>query len=920
MTSPDPDHFYSALASLADTHGDLAAILAPRRTPLRFAQLLQCVVEIRATLNSLGIGRSDRVVAALPASAETALCFFGVAACATYVPLNPDYTEDEFSRYLARLQPKAVIVPALAGASIRSSARRRGIRIIDLLSRTTGAAGTFELRGAPASNRTEPQWATDEDIALILLTSGTTERPKLVPMKHRHLMAMVRAGKTHYALGQTDRCLHTMPMFHGQGLKSGLALPLLAGSGVICAPGFDVSSFFMNMATMQATWYSAGYTLQQAIFDRIHDFRGVAAGANLRFIVSGSGRIDPKVVRGLEAAFGAPVLDRYSTSETSVLTCEPLPPRVRKAGTAGVPVLNEIRIVDARGDQLEVGEEGEIAARGPGVIDGYLDDPELNARAFVDGWFRTGDVGRLDEDGYLTITGRIKELINRGGEKIAPTEVERVIAEHPAIARVCVFGIPHPTLGEEVAAAVVPTKGGLASERSIIEFARARLAGFKVPRRVFFTSEFPQGATGKTDRKALAYASLQPAALPDASLPGGAQSRVEGEVAALWQRILSVEQVQRDVDFFLSGGDSLKVAELVVAIQQRFGVRASMRQIFDEGATVAGLARLIERAGHDMGGVGSLPEGLRPLKIDGDRTPLFAIPGSDGSPDAYVHFCRLLDARQPLYGLQSRGLDGTAKPLDRIEDIAADHVAQMRVLQPTGPYFLIGTCFGGHVAYEMARQLEAAGERIGFLAMLDPPPPFTDSQGRPRGDSALRALRAGTRRWSRLPRFVLGRMRMYVDALRQFDGPSRRAFLRTKVRVVRGIILHRDLFRGDPSELHAKTVYEANQAAGRRYVPGPYAGAAIVVLTDSRVAAGPRNYRLDWLDLLPQCGSPRFVPGRNTGDMLSPPKVYTLATRINDWLEDAHAHAAGLKQQALAQRHVPGEPGALPTEHAGQRA
>jgi len=598
MTGPVPDDLHSALVSLAEAQGDIGAIFTPGRTALDFGGLLERVEEIRATLSGFGIGRGDRVVAALPAGAATAVCFFGVGACATYVPLNPDYTEDEFDRYLGRLRPKAIVVPAEAGAAIRRAGLRRGIRILELYSGRDGPAGSFALRCAAACNRADPQWAAAEDVALILLTSGTTEQPKLVPVRHRQLTAIARAGKSHFALGPADRYLHTMPMFHGHGVKSGLALPLLAGSGVICGPGFDVSSFFLNMATMRPTWYSAGYTLQRAIFDRIDDFREVAAGAKLRFIVSGSGRIEPRVISGLEAAFGAPVLDRYSTSETGVLTCEPLPPRRRKPGTVGVPVVNEIRVVDAHGNERGAGEDGEIAARGPGVIDGYLDDPALTALAFIDGWFRTGDLGHLDEDGYLTITGRIKELINRGGEKIAPAEVERVIADHPAVARVCVFGVPHPTLGEEVAAAVVPASGCLATERSIIEFAAGRLAGFKVPRRIYFASRFPQRTTGKTDRRALALACAadEPAQVPASPLAEGSPTRFDDEVAALWRRILKLDEVRRDANFFDSGGDSLTAAELTLQVRQHFGVDTSIRQIFDEGVTIAGLARLIERA------------------------------------------------------------------------------------------------------------------------------------------------------------------------------------------------------------------------------------------------------------------------------------------------------------------------------------
>jgi thioesterase domain-containing protein/acyl carrier protein len=551
-----------------------------------------------------------------------------------------------------------------------------------------------------------------------------------------------------------------------------------------------------------------------------------------------------------------------------------------------VPVLNELRVVDARGASVAVGEEGEIVARGPGVMDGYLDDPEVNARAFVDGWYRTGDAGRFDEDGYLTITGRIKELINRGGEKIAPNEVERVLSGHPAVSRVCVFGIAHPTLGEEIAAAVVPAQPAAADERSIIAFASAHLASFKVPRRVVFTSELPILATGKTDRRALARAyaatnAIEPAALP----PEAPSSRIEEEVAALWRKLLNVEAIRHDADFFLAGGDSLKITELLVAIEHRFGVRTSLREIFEQGATVAGMGRLISRESIDPRWVDALPDRLMPLKVDGDRPPLFAIPGSDGNPASYVHFCQWLDSRWPLYGLVSRGLDGTAEPLERMQAIAADHIERMRALQASGPYFLIGACFGGRVAYEIASQLEAAGERVAFLAMLDPSPPFTDSQARPRGETAMNA--PGRRR-ARLLRFILGRLRLYAKELRNLDGPARRAYVRAKLNVVREIVARRDLFRGDRRELNAKAVYEANHAAGQCYVPGPYAGNATIVFTDGRINVGARNYRLDWLDLVPQGGSPRYVPGRDTGDMLIPPNVYVLAARVNEWLEDAH--------------------------------
>ena len=534
------------------------------------------------------------------------------------------------------------------------------------------------------------------------------------------------------------------------------------------------------------TWFSASYTVHQAILDGIDDHREIARDAKLRFIITGSGPTSAVVVRGLETAFGAPVLNRYSMSETGALTCMPPPPRIRKPGTVGVPLLNEVRVMDERGNFVSANAQGEIVARGPSVFDGYLDDPDANASAFVNGWFRTGDLGSMDELGQLTITGRIKEqLINQGGEKVAVSEVERVIAEHAAVARVCVFGVPHATLGEVVAAAVVPREGMLSTEGSIIEFARSRLAAFKVPRCVLFTTSIPMGATQKVDRLALARqcASLVQQAPIDVALQRGRASVVENEVARLWEELLQVRDVARDMDFFLAGGDSLRAAELSLAVRQRFSVDVSMRDLMRRGATVRGLAHLIEQSPAI-----TLPARLMPINADGDRRPLFAIPGSDGNPGSFIHFGRLIDPRQPLYGLGSRGFDGRETPLDRVEAIAADHLNAIRAFQPTGPYRLIGACLGGRVAYEMARQLVGAGERVDFLCLLDPSPPFTNSRWLPR-----LPVRIGSSR-SQLARFVTRRLRLYAAEFMDLNWRQRAAFVSAKLAVMREIILRRARF------------------------------------------------------------------------------------------------------------------------------
>jgi acyl-CoA synthetase (AMP-forming)/AMP-acid ligase II/thioesterase domain-containing protein len=885
---------WSTFESLAHTAGEVEAILAPARKPLRFAELPERLRAVRSTLAQWGIGRGDRVVAVLPRGPETATCYLGVAACAIYVPLNPDFTESEFTAHLTKLRPKAVILPAGGSGTARRCAETLGLPTIDLVAETTKPAGWFRLEstGGPLAkpDATTPAWNGADDIALVLLTSGSTSEPKLVPLKVRHLLAYAEAAREHYGFGPGDRCLHVMPMFHGHGLMSSLVVPLANGSGVICSPNFDIPSFFQDMRTLRPTWYSAASSIHHAILAAIDDYRDIAREARLRFIRSGSGRLDPKVMAGLEEAFGAPMVERYGMSETGgTLTSNPMPPGLRKPGSVGTPMFNEVAIMDESGELLGPNCDGEVVARGPSVFDGYLDNPEANAAAFVHGWFRTGDLGRFDDDGYLTLIGRTKDVINRGGEKIGTHEVEAALAKHPAVEEVCVFAIPHPSLGEEVAAAITTSAGRTVSKQEIRTHARGLLTDFKVPREVFFLPSLPKGATNKIRRDQVAQicrnllAKSQSTPAPDKARPW---SSLEQEVAGAWKRVLELDTIRLDDDFFLVGGDSLKAYELFAHLRKRHRVDLGLRHIFNEAATVAGMARLIESARQGKAELGPASAGLVSIRAEGERPPLFAVPGSGGNPVGFIHLGRLLDARQPLIGIESRGIDGTVVPLARVEDIAADNIARIHEIQPHGPYFLTGACYGGRVAYEMARQLEAAGEPISLLVMLDPSPPFFNDDGRPRGATA--AAQQTVQR-PHLGRLILERIATGAKTMMALRGAERRAFIRAKVATVRSMIAHRDPFRGVRSELYQRAVYAANRQAGRAYVPGSFSGPTVLCFTSGRKSSGERNYRLDWLDLVPQVGAPSYVAGNDSGDMLNPPHVDELADLVNRWLDEAHA-------------------------------
>jgi len=306
-------------------------------------------------------------------------------------------------------------------------------------------------------------------------------------------------------LSAADCGLNIMPLFHIHGLIAGLLAPLAAGSSIYCSPGFNALKFFGWMTEAKPTWYTAVPTMHQTILSRAPHNSDVITANPLRFLRSSSSSMPPQVIGGLEAAFNAPLIEAYGMTEAAhQMASNPLPPAKRIPGTVGVAAGPEVAIMDEQGKLLERGATGEIVIRGPNVTAGYENNPKANAEAYSDGWFRTGDQGVLDADGYLSITGRLKEIISRGGEKISPREVDEVLMDHPAVHQVVTFGIPHEKLGEEVGALVVLHEGATASEKELREFAAIRLADFKVPRKILFKDEIPKGATGKLQRIGLA--------------------------------------------------------------------------------------------------------------------------------------------------------------------------------------------------------------------------------------------------------------------------------------------------------------------------------------------------------------------------------------------------------------------------------
>lgn len=485
------------------------AIGAPGRPWLTYGGLSGLSTAVRQQLRNAGIGAGDRVAIVLPNGPEMAAAFITIAQSAVTAPLNPAYRQDEFSYYLEDLKAKALLLPAGYDGPAAAAAKASGIPILRLETSPDLPAGQFSLHAEEATGAAAADEAPGAGhTALILHTSGTTSRPKIVPLLQSNIAASARHISAGLALTSQDRCLNVMPLFHIHGLIAALTSSLAAGASVWCAPGFDAMKFFGWMRDAQPTWYTAVPTMHQAILSRAARNQDVIDAVPLRFLRSSSASLPAQVMVALSETFRSPVIEAYGMTEAAhQMASNPLPPRAQKPGSVGVAAGPLLRIAHETENRLVDGT-GEVVISGPNVTPGYEGNPEANAKSFFEAegrrWFRTGDQGALDAEGYLTLTGRLKEIINRGGEKISPLEVDGVLMDHPAIVQVVTFAVPHPKLGEEVGAAVVLREGHQATEREIRDFAAARMADFKVPRHVVILTEIPKGATGKLQRIGLA--------------------------------------------------------------------------------------------------------------------------------------------------------------------------------------------------------------------------------------------------------------------------------------------------------------------------------------------------------------------------------------------------------------------------------
>jgi acyl-CoA synthetase (AMP-forming)/AMP-acid ligase II len=497
MTLKSVDTLLDVL-QFADSH--TAVIVPELGIRVTYDSLRYQVLAMAKALASAGIRRGDTVAIALPNGLPAIVSFLAASIAGTSAPLNLAYPYEEFLFFLGDTNARILLCPPVGAEFARSAAADKKIPALSVEMSDRGV----HLAAPPAAavSFTEPK---ADDIALVLHTSGSTGRPKRVPLRHFNLAVSSANVANTYELSQQDVSLCIMPLFHVHGLIASLMATLLSGGTVVVPTKFNALSFWRTVHEHQVTWYSGVPTMHQLLLARAH--HKPAEAASVRFIRSCSAPLSPGLIHKIEGLFGVPFVEAYGMTEAAhQMTSNPLPPRHRKAGSVGVGAGLRISIMDKEGNHLGTNQRGEVAIQGANVFRGYENNAEANARAFVNGWFRTGDEGMLDTDCYLHLTGRIKDIIIRGGENIAPHEVDEILLRHPAVAAAVTFGYGHPTLGEEVAAAVVLHEGHDATELALIKHCRELLAEYKCPKKIHLVKSIPTTATGKIRRRAVAAA------------------------------------------------------------------------------------------------------------------------------------------------------------------------------------------------------------------------------------------------------------------------------------------------------------------------------------------------------------------------------------------------------------------------------
>lgn len=721
---------FSILEVQAAERGGAPAIESLSGSVMDYQMLHQRVSAIGRGLRSRGATNTSRYAIVLPNGPDMAVALLGVSCAAVAAPLNPACTEQEFEAYLSQLDVAGVVLAKGMGSPARAAAQRCGIPLIEL---TLGFPDGPVLEGESTDGPFDPNGP--DDVALVLLTSGSTGASKRVPLTHANICASIPEICESLMLSANDRCLSMWEQFHVGGLVDLLMAPLSVGGTVICGTKFEVELFFKLLESTRPTWFQAVPAALHEVVAHARRAGRECVGSSLRFVRSVAAALPPEVMAQVETLFGVPVIQTFGMTEASpLITSTLLPPAERKAGSVGRSFGTEVGVMDDAGNLLPTSDVGEVVVRGPNIMHGYENDPEATESSFRHGWFHTGDLGCFDEDGDLFLKGRIRELINRGGEKVSPPELDEILSAHPDILQAAAFSVPHRVLGEDVAVAIVPREQGQLSAEEIREYLAARVSSFKIPQQVEFVNELPLGATGKVSRRMLTelYGSAGVGAYVEA------RTDLERTLATVWASALQLERVGIDDNFFKLGGSSLSGVNLLASIEQELGRELPVEALMKLN-TIRSMANAISTSETSLSSVnrhglteemyratlGALGSSGAPvvapdilllnLHASGKNPPMF---WCFNQPLQFEKLSAKLGDDWPLYGMFSGGrlIDYTE---EMHEKFAAGYTEMILSVLPDGPFFLGGSCRGGSVAGRIARNLAARGRAPAGLCLVD---------------------------------------------------------------------------------------------------------------------------------------------------------------------------------------------------------
>ncbi len=849
---------YSIIEKHANTQPEKTALIGIKRRPLSYQGLIKQIDYIGYILQQHVVNPKAPVSVVLPNGPEMAVSFLGVASNAICAPLNPNYRVEEYTYFLSDLKPKALITLSGTHNQAIDVANNLGIEII-YLSPSKKNAGVFTLDNIEVNNErlVDNVSPSSQDTALILHTSGTTSRPKMVPLSHGNLCKSAENIKNTLKLTNEDCCLNVMPLFHIHGLIGALLASISAGSSIICTPNYSSTEFFNWVSHFKPSWYSAVPTIHQSVLERSKHHSKITSNHSIRFIRSSSSALPPKVMDGLEAIFDVPVIESYGMTEAShQMSSNQLPPGTRKKKSVGLPSGPEMAIMDAEGNLLKQGEVGEVVIKGPNVTTGYLNNKEANNTSFIRGWFRTGDEGYFDEDNYLFLTDRIKEIINRGGEKISPREVDELVLDYPGVQQALTFAVPDTRLGEEIAVAIVPKEGVDISPWDIQKHVASRLIDFKVPRHVIFLKEIPKGPTGKLQRIGLAdklsiepINELQTSSTSEYKAP---TTTLEKSLVKIWSEVLKVTVGIRD-NYFQLGGDSLKAEEIVTQTSKLLEIDRIPLVIFLHAPNIEKMAMLLQED------LGREEQVLINLQKNGLKNPLYLIHACAGEVLFFADLVNYLRPDRPIYALRSPGLDRGEINYNSVEELASIYIESMLENQKEGPYIIGGAGIGGIIGMEMSHMLTDLEKNVSALILFDTVPP---------------RKRETSHRRSFLDKiiFILSRIKFYI-----VNGQFKQMAI--------AMIKKRYQQITAPNDIQLK-ILKHNIEIASKYNIRKFNDQVILFMSEKRLGF-PKDpmYRINmWSELLPETTEKIVNPGEHL-NIFKEPYVRTLAQKLTEYLD-----------------------------------